>query len=81
MDAEIGPEVAWRERYGFSNPIWYEFREKLKMDEVINDVKIFDNQDIKKKILLTHPRKHHWTMFCLAKIREKLNSLKKDKIF
>ncbi len=81
VNSEIGPEVAWRERYGFSNPIWYEFREKLKMDEVINDVKIFEDQNVKKKILLTHPRKHHWTMFCLAKIREKLNSIKKDKIF
>ena len=51
------------------------------MDQVINDVKIFDNQDIKKKILLTHPRKHHWKMFCSAKIREKLNSLKKIRFF
>ena len=81
IEKEVGPEIAWRERYGFSNPIWHEFRNELKMDQVINDIKIFDNDLIKKKILITHPRKHYWTMFSLAKIKDKLNSIKKEKIF
>lgn len=81
IEKAVGPEIAWRERYGFSNPIWHEFRNELKMDQVINDIKIFDNDLIKKKILITHPRKHYWTMFSLAKIKDKLNSIKKEKIF
>ena len=51
------------------------------MDQVINDIKIFDNDLIKEKILITHPRKHYWTMFAFAKIKDKLNSIKKEKIF
>jgi len=81
VDSEIGPKVAWRERYGFSNPIWYEYRDQLKVDQVINDIKIFENENIKKKILMTHPRKHHWTMFSLARIKDKLNQLRREKIF
>ncbi len=81
IEKEVGPEIAWRERYGFSNPIWHKFRKELKMEQVINDIKIFDNDLIKKKILITHPRKHYWTMFTLAKIKDKFNSTKKEKIF
>ena len=64
----------------FQNQSGMSLEEKLKMDEVINDVKIFDNQDIEKNPI-NSPKKTSLDDVLFSKIREKLNSLKKDKIF
>ena len=80
VERDIGPEVSWRSRYGFSEPLWHEFREDLKMDQVVNDIKIFDSKDIQEAVLKTHPRKHIWTIYSLAKTKENIKSIKKIKL-
>ena len=50
------------------------------MDQVVNDVKIFDSKDIQEAVLKTHPRKHIWTIYSLAKTKENIKSIKKIKL-
>jgi hypothetical protein len=80
VDKHVGPDVAWRSRYGFANPLWHSLREPMKMDQVVGDVQIFDNKEIQKRILATHPRKHILTVFTLAKTKERAESTPKIKI-
>lgn len=77
VERDIGPEVAWRSRYGFASPLWHSFREDLKMDQVINDVKILDNKDFQDAVLKSTPNKHIWTLYSLAKTKENIKSIKK----
>ena len=80
VERDIGPEVAWRSRYGFTSPLWNEFREDLKMDQVINDVKIFDTKDFQDRVLKSSPTKNIWTFYSLAKTKENIKSIKKIKL-
>ena len=80
VERDIGPDIAWRSRYGFSEPLWHEFRQELKMDQVVKDIKIFETTEFQESVLKTHPRKHIWTIYSLAKTKEKIQSIQKIKL-
>jgi len=80
MDKYIGPEIAYRQKYGFARPVWYTdgLGEKLKMEEFLNKSDIFKAYPFapEAKAYLTDPKqwREKWFAYCLAKTHDRLKN-------
>ena len=76
----VGPEVAFRSKYGFGRPAWRDprVREAIGIDDAIRDADLFKMPPFKPAaqdvILRPEHEKARWPLFVLAKTAERLHS-------
>ncbi len=79
VEKYVGPKIAWRNKHGFSYPIWRipEIRNELSIDKNILDSNILNYMPFakngKKYLLNKNYSKLAWPLFAISKIQQKYN--------
>ena len=80
VERRIGPEVAWRQKYGFSQPMWQigNIGKKLNFKGVISESSVFRDLPFKptaeSAVQADGAERTRWFTYCLALTLEKLKS-------
>jgi len=76
----VGPEIAYRGKYGFAFPAWSvpELARRIDMPSVIGDSTIFNDLPFaigaKDFVMRPDQQRHQWMAYCLAHVCERLKS-------
>ena len=82
VDRNIGPEIAYRSKYGFSAPLWCSpnIFKKMKYDEIVKESSAFNDypfkKGIKKTILKAQNKDMLWPFYVFAKTCDQLKDRK-----
>lgn len=80
VERRIGPEVAYRQKYGFAQPAWAVPRiaEALDMESTVGDSRMFEDLSFEKgaREFLLRPEegRHRWMAYCVALVHERLRT-------
>jgi asparagine synthase (glutamine-hydrolysing) len=78
LDSRLGPEVAYREKYGFAAPIWryWPISMDAEIDETIRGSKILADNAFRdsatEELLRPARRRERWMAYCLAVSEKRL---------